>query len=126
MQRPKLTRVITFRVSEEEWFGIQRAAEQSGLTPNEWCRTMALERLNLWLGLTHDQVMIFAQIARTRFLVENAFQLLAEDKLQTNVWQSYRVYARGNLQTIVEQALSECSPRQQQLLRTAEVTRPRE
>jgi|GEM_PF-3124648 len=25
MQRPKLTRVITFRVTEEEWFGIQRA-----------------------------------------------------------------------------------------------------
>ncbi|HZI88577.1 MAG TPA: hypothetical protein VFD48_17215 [Pyrinomonadaceae bacterium] len=109
MQRPKLTRVITFRVSEEEWFGIQRAAEQSGLTPNEWCRTMALERLNQWLGLTHDQVMIFAQVARTRFLVENAFQLLAEDNLQSQVWRSYRQYARGNLLTIVEQALAECT-----------------
>ena len=110
MQRPKLTRVITFRVSEEEWFGIQRAAEECGITPNEWCRTMALETLNLWLGLTQDQVMIFAQIARTRFLVENAFQLLAEDNLQSNVWKSYRSYARGNLLTIVEEALAECSP----------------
>ena len=110
MQRPKLTRVITFRVSEEEWFGIQRAAEECGITPNQWCRTMALERLNLWLGLTHDQVMIFAQIARTRFLVEYAFQLLAEDNLQTEVWRSYRRYARGNLLTIVEQALAECAP----------------
>lgn len=109
MQRPKLTRGITFRVSEEEWFGIQRAAEQSGITPNEWCRTMALERLNLWCGLTHNQVLLFAQIARIRFLVENAFALLAEGKLQPNVWRSYRHYARGNLRTILEQALAECS-----------------
>ena len=111
MQRPKLTRVITFRVTEEEWFGIQRAAEQSGLTPNEWCRTMALERLDLRCGLSKSQVVLFGQIARTRFLVENAFELLAEDNLQSNVWKSYRSYARGNLLTIVEQALAECSSR---------------
>jgi hypothetical protein len=118
MQRPKLTRVITFRVSEEEWFLIQQAAEQSGMTPNEWCRTMALDRLDLWCGLSHNQVMIFAQIARIRFLVENAFELLAEDKLQTQVWRSYRQYARGNLQTIVEQALDEIAPRRHELLGT--------
>ena len=113
MQRSKLTRVITFRVTEEEWFRIQRAAEQSGITPNEWCRTMALERLNLWCGLTHNQVLIFANVARIRFLVENAFALLAEDKLQSNVWRGYRDYARGNLKTILDQALAECSSQRQ-------------
>ena len=111
MQRLKLTRVITFRVTEEEWFRIQRAAEQSGITPNEWCRTMALERLNLWSGLSQNQVILFGQIARLRFLLENALQLLAEDKLQSDVWKSYRLYARGNLETILEQALAECSYR---------------
>ena len=111
MQRLKLTRVITFRVTEEEWFRIQQAAEQSGITPNEWCRTMALERLNLYCGLTQNQVILFGQIARARFLLENAFELLAEDNLQPNVWRSYRTYARGNLETILEQALAECSSR---------------
>jgi hypothetical protein len=107
MQRPKLTRVITFRVSDGEWFEIQRAAEQSGITPNEWCCTMALERLNLWCGLSHNQVLLF---------VENAFALLAEDKLQPNVWRSHRHYARGNLRTILEQALAECSRHRKELL----------
>jgi hypothetical protein len=60
--------------------------------------------------------MIFAQIARTRFLVENGFELLAQDKLQSNVWRSYRQYARGNLLAIVEQALAECSPQRKELL----------
>ena len=121
MHRQKLTRVITFRVTEEEWFRIQGAAEQSGLRPNEWCRTMALERLNLWCGLTHNQVLLFSQISRILFLVENAFALLAEDKLQTNVWRTYRSYARGNLRTILEQALAECSSQSPQQLLTDDV-----
>jgi Mobilization protein NikA len=121
MQGPKLTRVITFRVSEEEWFRIQQAAGQSGKTPNEWCRIMALERLNLWSGMSRNQLILFSQIARCRFLVENAFQLLAEDKLQSHVWRSYRDYAKGNLQTIVEQALAECSPQRQELSATVDV-----
>jgi hypothetical protein len=118
MQRPKMTRVISFRVTEEDWVKIQRAAEQSGTTPNEWCRRMALERLNLWSGMTRNQLILFSQIARCRFLVENAFQLLAEDKLQSHVWRSYRDYAKGNLQTIVEQAPAECSPQRRELLGT--------
>jgi hypothetical protein len=122
MQRPKLTRVITFRVSEDEWFLIQQAAAQSGMTPNEWCRTMAVERLNLWCGLSHNQVLIFSQVSRILFLVENAFALLAEDELQPNVWRSYRTYARGNLETILDQALSEYSPQRQGLLGTTDVT----
>jgi hypothetical protein len=118
MQRLKLTRVITFRVTEEEWFRIQHAAEQSGITPNEWCRTMALERLNLYCGLTQNQVILFGQIARARFLLENAFGLLSEDKLQSNVWRSHRLYARGNLETILDQALAEVSSRGQELVGT--------
>ena len=117
MQRPKLTKVITFRVSDEEWFGIQRAAEECGITPNEWCRTMAVERLDLWCGLSQSQVVLFGQIARARFLVESALALLAENNLQSHVWKSYRIYARGNLNTILEQALTECSQRRQELAR---------
>jgi hypothetical protein len=115
MQRPKLTRVITFRVSDDAWFRIQAAAEQSGVTPNEWCRTMALERLNLWSGLSQNQVILFGQIARSRFLLENALELLAENKLQSHVWKSYRLYARGNLNAILKQALTEYSHRRQEL-----------
>lgn len=72
---------------------------------------MALERLDLRCGLSQSQVVLFGQIARTQFLVENALQLLAEDNLETQVWRNYRLYARGNLPTIVEQALAECSSR---------------
>jgi len=118
MQRPKMIRVISFRPTEEDWIRVQRAAERSGITPNEWCRVAAMETQKLTTGMTPYELILFAQIARCRFLVENAFQLLAEDKLQSNVWRSYRDYAKGNLKTIVEQALAECSARSQELLGT--------
>jgi len=114
MQRPKLTRIITFRVTDEEWIRIQAAAAHSGITPNEWCRTTALERLNLGCGLAQHEIILFGQISRLRFLVENALELLAEDKLYSDVWKSYRLYARENLETIQDQALAECSLRRQE------------
>jgi len=48
-------------------------------------------------------------MAGCRFLVESAFQMLAEDKLQSNVWRSYCDYANGNVKAIFEQVLDECS-----------------
>jgi hypothetical protein len=79
MQHPKMIRVISFRLTEEDW--------DSGSTSR-------------------------------RMKCENPFQLLAEDKLQSNVWRSYRDYTKGNLKTIVEQAPAECSARSQELLGT--------
>lgn len=40
-------------------------------------------------------------------LVENAFQLLADDKLEPEVWKNYRAYAKQNVAAITNHAIEE-------------------
>ena len=105
MQRQKMTRVISFRVTEEDWLKIERAAADCGDKVPDWCRTVVLETLKMPVGLTPSQRILFGQIARTGFLVENGFTLLAEDTLESEHWKRYRAYARANLAQITDQAL---------------------
>jgi len=105
MQRQKMTRVISFRVTEQDWLKIQRAAGDCGDKVPDWCRTIVLETLKMPVGLTPSQRILFSQMARTRFLVESGFTLLAEDTLESEHWKRYRAYARANLAQITDQAL---------------------
>lgn len=107
MKRLKMSRVISFRVTEEDWLEIERTAAESGETPNEWCRMTTFETLRLSEGLTPNQRIFFGQVARVRFLVENGFQLLAGDNLESEEWKRYRVYAKANLDVITDRALTE-------------------
>ena len=107
MQRPKMTRVISFRVTEEDWLKIERAAADCADKPHEWCRTIALETLKLPVALTPSQRILFGQIARARWLLENGLQLLADETLESEHWKRYRTYARANLDTITNQALQD-------------------
>ncbi len=50
MKRLKMTQVISFRVTEEDWLEIERAAAESGETPNEWCRMTTLETVRMPVG----------------------------------------------------------------------------
>ncbi len=58
-------------------------------------------------GLTPNQRILFAQMTRAGFLVENGFQLLADDNLESEEWKRYRVYATANLDVITDRALTE-------------------
>ena len=107
MKRQKMTRVISFRVTEEDWLKIERAAADCGDKPHDWCRTIALETLRMPVALTPSDRILFSQIARAGFLVENGFTLLAEDTLESEHWKRYRTYARANLADITERALED-------------------
>jgi hypothetical protein len=107
MQRPKMTRVISFRVTEEDWLKIERAAADCGDKVPDWCRAITLETIKMPIGLTPSQRILFGQMARTGFLVENGFTLLAEDTLESEHWKRYRAYARENLDAIVDRELSD-------------------
>jgi len=50
-------------------------------------------------------------MTRAGFLVENGFQLLADDNLESEEWKEYRVYARANLDTIADRALEDLRSR---------------
>ncbi|MDQ3172339.1 MAG: hypothetical protein M3Q91_01345 [Acidobacteriota bacterium] len=107
MKSPKMSRIISFRVTEEDWLRIEKAAADSRETPNDWCRMTALEMLKMPVGLTPNQCILFAQMARSTFLVENGFQLLADETLESDHWKKYRAYARTNLNTITDRALED-------------------
>jgi hypothetical protein len=111
MRRPKMNRVISFRVTEEDWLRINKAASDCGDKPHDWCRTIALETLKMPVGLTPSQRILFSQMARTGFLVENGFQLVADETLESEHWKRYRSYARSNLEAITDQALAQFRPR---------------
>lgn len=102
-----MTRVISFRVTEEDWLKIERAAADCGDKPHDWCRTIALETLKMPVGLTPSQRILFGQMARAGWLVENGFQLLADDILDSDEWKRFRLYARANLGDITDRALAE-------------------
>lgn len=87
MKRQKMTRIISFRVTEEDWLKIERAAADCGDKPHDWCRTIALETLTMPVGLTPSQRILFGQMARAGWLVENGFQLLADDTLESEHWK---------------------------------------
>jgi len=107
MKRPKMTRVISFRVTEEDWLKLQRAAADSGETPNEWCRTTVLDAARMPIALTPTERIMFAQMARSWFLVENGFQLLADDNLESAEWRRYRDYAKINIGAITDRTLAD-------------------
>jgi hypothetical protein len=101
----KMTRVISFRLTEKEWLDIERAAANSGEKPNDWCRSITLERIGTPEGLTPNQRLLFSQICHTHYLVWVGFQLLADDKLESEQWKYYREHARTHIEAIVNEAL---------------------
>lgn len=110
MQRPKMTRVISFRVTDEDWIKIERAAADCREKPPDWCRIVILQSANLPVGLTPDLQILFRQACRTFFLVDNGFALLADDSLESDLWARYRNYAKANLEKISNFALEELAP----------------
>jgi hypothetical protein len=46
---------ISFRLTNEAWLGIQKEIQNNHLTPHEWCRMAALERLNGNCGLSKSE-----------------------------------------------------------------------
>ena len=110
MYHMKMTKVISFRVTEEEWLAIERAAARSGNKTNEWCRMITLETVQIPEGLSPNEWLMFSQIARTQLLVAIGFQMLSDDKLDTEEWKNFRASARANLKIITDRALEDVRP----------------
>ncbi len=111
MSRSKKPRVVSFRVSEEEWLAIERAATKIGDTPHEWGRMAALEKLRMQDGLTPNERILFEQFVRTHYLVANGFQLLADDKLSTEEWKKLRLFVKEKADVIADRALADLRSR---------------
>jgi len=76
MSENKRTRNIAFRVTDEEYGRIEKAAEASGDDPNIWCRKLALSQLSEGPTFTRNEHLIYQEIALLRFLIGHGFKLL--------------------------------------------------
>jgi hypothetical protein len=97
---------ISFRLTNEAWLGIQKEIQTSDLTPHEWCRKAALERLNGNCGLSKNERFLFHHLVRAQYLVTQGFQLLADHKLTSEEWKQLRLNSKQRVSELVESALA--------------------
>src|SRR6266576_4540595 len=72
----KKSRNITFRLPNEQYEQVENAALAAGEDPNSWCRKAALIQLTEGFGLTKNDRLLYAEIARARYLVGHGFRIL--------------------------------------------------
>jgi hypothetical protein len=102
-------RVISFRVSEEEYEGIAELARENDETPNGWARKLVVTEAAKEVPMTTGERALFEEIARARFLLGNGFKLLAADQLTSEVWRQVLQEAEKSSERIVQQLLAKKS-----------------
>ena len=102
---------ISFRVTGETWLGIQRAIDGSNLTPHEWCRRSALQRLNKNGGLSRSERLLFQHLIRAQYLITQGFQMLADNTLTSEQWKALRANAMQRASEIADAALASYTKR---------------
>src|ERR1044071_6871763 len=75
MAETKRTRNIAFRLTDEEYGQIEKAATASGDDPNTWCRKTALGQSTGDYPFTKNERLIYREIAVLRFLIGHGFKL---------------------------------------------------
>ena len=76
MSETKRTKNIAFRLTDEEYAQIEKAATAAGDDPNTWCRKFALSQSSEGHALTKNERLLYQEIALLRFLVGHGFKLL--------------------------------------------------
>ena|SRR5690349_4003218 len=94
MGETKRTRNIAFRLTDEEYRGIEKAAEASGYEPTTWCRKLVLAHLSERHTLTKNERLIYQEIALLRFLIGHGFKLLfSRNETTAAAWKKFTTQA---------------------------------
>src|SRR6185369_4719586 len=87
MSEAKRIKYVSFRLTDEEYTEIERAAVAAGDDPNNWCRNLALtgSREGPLFGKTGR--LIYTELAILRFLVGHGFKLLfSRNAAEATAW----------------------------------------
>ena len=107
MSETKRTRNIAFRVTDEDFARIDKAATAAGNDANNWCRKAALSELSEGHTFTKNERLIYQEIALLRFLVGHGFKLLfSQDDATAATWNKLTTQADQQSAKIVEELLS--------------------
>jgi hypothetical protein len=107
MSEIKRTRNIAFRLTDEEYGRIEKAAEGSGDDPNTWCRKLALAESSEGHTFTKNERLIYQEIALLRFLIGHGFKLLfSRNETTAASWKKLTTQADQRSEEIVNEVLS--------------------
>lgn len=105
-ENQKKTKVISFRVSEEEFAKIEKTAFGSSKNPNDWCRDLILREAGTENVLSANDKIIFEEIAKIRYLLSIGFGLLSTDELNQTSWQETKFQVDNFGEKIAAQLLA--------------------
>lgn len=107
MSETKRTRNIAFRVTDEDYARIEKAADAAGDDSNNWCRKAALSQLSEGHTFTKNERLIYQEIALLRFLLGHGFKLLfSRNETTAATWKKLTAQADQKSDRIVEEVLS--------------------
>ena len=103
----KKTRNITFRLTDEEYAQVEKAAEAAGDDPNNWCRKAAIGELSKGHTFTKNERLIYQEIALLRFLIGHGFKLIfSRNETTAANWKKLTAQADQHSAKIVDELLS--------------------
>ena len=101
------TRNITFRLTDEEYGQVEKAASAVGDDPNIWCRKAAIDKSSERFAFTKNERLLYQEIALLRFLVGHGFKLLfSRNEATASTWKKLTTQADQKSDDIVEELLS--------------------
>ena len=107
MSETKRTKNIAFRLTDEEYLQVEKAATATGDDPNTWCRKLALTQSSEGHTFTKNERLIYQEIALLRFLVGHGFKLLlGRNEVTAETWKKLTTQADQKSDKIVEELLS--------------------
>jgi len=107
MTETKRNKNIAFRLTDEEYGQIEKAAEAAADDPNTWCRKLALSQSSEAHPFTKNERMLYQEIALLRFLVGHGFKLLlGGDEATAATWKKITAHADQRSDKIVDELLS--------------------
>ena len=109
IREPKETRKtksIAFRLTDQEFAQIEKAALAAGEDPNNWCQKLALTESRTGYGLTKNERFIYEEVARVRYLVGHGFRMLAQEELSPEAWERITTQADQKQERIADALLA--------------------
>ena len=107
MSETKRTRHINFRVTDEEYREIEKAAVAAGDEPNNWSRGLVLSAASEGPLAGKTAHLIYTELAILRFLIGHGFKMLfSRNAGDAAAWTKLTMQADQRANEIVNELLS--------------------
>jgi len=107
MSEAKRTRSVSFRLTDEEYGEIEKAAVAAGDEPNNWCRQLAVTAAREGPLFGKTGRLIYTELAVLRFLMGNGLRILfSRNEGEAAAWTRYTAQADQKADEIAAELLS--------------------